>query len=321
MSLLRPSSIRGVTQTIISPAVTFHCQIWRNTSTTKPPSTVKALLSSITDQFAAANIPEPELSTEHLLGRALGRPRIIPDQQPELLDLELQPDQELLLEGLVHCRLARMPIQYLVGNWDFHGITLDLRPPVFIPRPETEQLVEEVLSRLPNTPCSLLEIGPGSGAICLSLLKVRSDIKITAVERSIAAAELTKHNAEKLGLQDRLTVIQDRVDTVQLEDSFDAVISNPPYVLRKDLANLEPEIHVYEDLRALDGGAEGMDVILQLLELASQVLKKDHSAFVALEVDPCHPHILPPKLEQFYASEVIKDFRDKERFMVLKWKE
>ena len=272
-------------------------------------------------QFAAANIPEPELSTEHLLGRALGRPRIIPEQQPELLDLELQPDQELFLEGLVHCRLARMPIQYLVGNWDFHGITLDVRPPVFIPRPETEQLVEEVLSRLPLTPCSLLEIGPGSGAICLSLLKVRSDIRITAVERSIAAAELTKHNAEKLGLQDRLTIIQDKVDTVQLEGTFDAVVSNPPYVLRKDLANLEPEIHVYEDLRALDGGAEGTDVILQLLELASQVLKKDEAAFVALEVDPCHPHILPPKLEQFYASEVIKDFREKERFMVLKWKE
>ena len=167
----------------------------------------------------------------------------------------------------------------------------------------------------------MLEIGPGSGAICLSLLNARTDIRITAVERSIAAAELTKHNAEKLGLQDRLTVIQDRVEKVQLEESFDAVVSNPPYVLRKDLAFLEPEIHVYEDLRALDGGAEGIDVILQLLELSSQVLKKDKSAFIALEVDPCHPHILPPKLEQFYASEVIQDFRDKERFMVLKWKE
>jgi len=308
-------------QNIISPTVTFHFQSRRNTSTVKPQSTIRALLSSVTEQFAAANIPDPLLSTEHLLGRVLGRPRIVSDEQPEILDLELQPDQELLLEGLVRCRLARMPIQYLVGNWDFHAITLDVRPPVFIPRPETEQLVEEVLSRLPATPCSLLEIGPGSGAICLSLLKVRSDIQITAVERSIAAAELTMHNAEKLGLQDRLTIIHDKVDTVQLEGSFDAVISNPPYVLRKDLANLEPEIHVYEDLRALDGGAEGMDVILQLLELASRVLHKNKSAFVALEVDPCHPHILPPKLEQFYASEVIKDFREKERFMVLKWKE
>ena len=141
--------------------------------------------------------------------------------------MELQPDQELSLEGLVHCRLARMPIQYLVGNWDFHGITLEIRPPVFIPRPETEQLVEEVLSRLPATPCSLLEIGPGSGAICLSLLNARTDIMITAVERSIAAAELTKHNAEKLGLQDRLTVIQDRVEktigftSISLDKTYD----------------------------------------------------------------------------------------------------
>merc|ERR1712107_670237 len=198
------------------------------------------------------------------------------DEQPQVLDFELRPEQELALEGLVHCRLARMPIQYLVGNWDFRDITLDLRPPVFIPRPETEQLVEEVLSRLPPTPCpcSVLEVGPGSGAICLALLKARSDLRITAVEQSIAAVELTRHNAEKLGLQERLTLIQEKVGQVQLETTFDAVVSNPPYVLRKDLANLEPEIHVYEDLRALDGGAEGMDVILQVVELAPKYSRK-----------------------------------------------
>jgi len=290
-------------------------------SRSKTPPTVRNLLSSVTEQLASAGIPEPELSCQHLLGRVLGRSRIFADEQPQVLDFELRPEQELALEGLVHCRLARMPIQYLVGNWDFRDITLDLRPPVFIPRPETEQLVEEVLSRLPPTPCSVLEVGPGSGAICLALLKARSDLRITAVEQSIAAVELTRHNAEKLGLQERLTLIQEKVGQVQLETTFDAVVSNPPYVLRKDLANLEPEIHVYEDLRALDGGAEGMDVILQVVELASQVLKKDGSAFVALEVDPCHPHILPPKLELFHSSEVIQDFRGIERFMLLKWKD
>merc|ERR1712241_970766 len=149
-------------------------------------------------------------SCQHILGRVLGRSRIFADEQPQVLDFELRPEQELALKGLVHCRLARMPIQYLVGNWDFRDITLDLRPPVFIPRPETEQLVEEVLSRLPPTPCSVLEEGPGSGAICLALLKARSDLRIAAVE-------LTRHNAEKLGLQERLILIQEKVGQVQLE--------------------------------------------------------------------------------------------------------
>jgi release factor glutamine methyltransferase len=209
-----------------------------------------------------------------------------------------------------------MPVQYLVGSWDFHNITLDLRPPVFIPRPETEQLVEVVLARLPPGPRHLLEVGPGSGALGLALLAARPDLALTAVERSTAAVELTRHNAELLGLQDRVTIIHERVETVKLDQTFDAVVSNPPYVLRKDLAKLAPEIHVYEDLRALDGGPEGLDVILPILDLAGHVLSE--GGLVALEVDPCHPLLLPPKLDTFCITETLKDFRDKERFLVLR---
>merc|ERR1712179_262408 len=125
-------------------------------------------------------------------------------------------------------------------------------------------------------------------------------------------------NAAILGLQDRLTVLHCRVEEVELTGSYDAVVSNPPYILRKDLSRLQPEIHVYEDLRALDGGPEGLDVILPILDLAAKLLHGKEAAFVALEVDPCHPHILPGKLVEFYAAETIKDFNDKDRFMVLR---
>ena len=107
----------------------------------------------------------------------------------------------------------------------------------------------------------------------------------------------------------------DQITTAQ----YDALVSNPPYILRKDLISLAPEIYVYEDLRALDGGAEGLDVILNILRFALKYVKPDGLIF--LEVDPCHPHILPLHLEKqalpFKIVKVLKDFQDKERFLIL----
>lgn len=292
----------------------------QSTSSQQQQPTVRSLLASLTSQFQASSVPEPELSAKYLLSHVLGASQAHHHEQH--LEEHLDQQQSLQLAALVQCRLARMPVQYLLGSWDFHSISLAVRPPVFLPRPETEELVEVVLARLPPGPCSILEIGPGTGAISLALLSARPDLTVTAVERSSAAVELTRHNADLLGLGDRITVIHDRVEKVQLAGcTFTAVVSNPPYVLRADLPKLAPEIHVYEDLRALDGGSEGLDVILPILELAASLLEDRQTGFVALEVDPCHALLLPPKLEAFYAAETIKDFNDKDRFMVMRLKE
>merc|ERR1712059_68094 len=100
-----------------------------------------------------------------------------------------------------------------------------------------------------------------------------------------------QENAARLGLEDRLTLVSGREGEVidLLSDRvFHALVSNPPYVLRKDLMDLAPEISLYEDLRALDGGAEGLDVILPILDLAGKCLVD--GGRVLLEVDPCHAH-------------------------------
>jgi len=269
-------------------------------------------------------VPEPKLGAQYLLGSVLGESdhRVLPGDYVKHLDQVLTEKQEQQLKVLLQCRLSRMPVQYILGNWDFHHITLAVRPPVFIPRPETEQLVELVLDLLPPEPQHLLEVGPGSGAISLSLLAARQDLTVTAVERSVAAVELCQENAVRLGLQERLHLINARVgvdDLNFLPGSFNFVVSNPPYVLRKDLTQLAPEISLYEDLRALDGGAEGLDVILDILELAGGCLADGGS--VVLEVDPCHPYILPPKLQnlssKFDIQRVVPDIHNKERFLVL----
>eukprot|EP00088_Acartia_fossae_P033145 TRINITY_DN33927_c0_g1_i1.p1 TRINITY_DN33927_c0_g1~~TRINITY_DN33927_c0_g1_i1.p1 ORF type:complete len:149 (-),score=12.19 TRINITY_DN33927_c0_g1_i1:60-506(-) len=145
-------------------------------------------------------------------------------------------------------------------------------------------------------------------------------MSVTAIERSPMAAKLTKKNAEKLGLESRLKIIEERVDeNTTIDDEFHAIVSNPPYILRKDLMNLAPEISLYEDLRALDGGAEGLDVILAILKLSQRVLSVGSPIF--LEVDPCHSLLLPNKLIDaqlpFHIKSVITDFSGKDRFLIL----
>jgi len=293
---------------------------------------VRDIYPSIVTQLTDAGVPEPKLSAQYLLSKCLQPSSntatpVLANDWVRSSTLILSKEQDAKLSQLVQCRLARMPIQYIVGNWDFHNITLLVQPPVFIPRPETEHLVDLVIDNLPgpddDVRLHLLEIGPGSGAVSLAILAARQDVNITCVERSKAAIDLTLKNARLLGVDKRIKVVHGKVEVEScienLSNQYDLVFSNPPYVLRKDLMNVDPEISVYEDLRALDGGAEGLDVVLPLLELAGS--KLETGGRVILEVDPCHPHILPPKLKSLKSSfiirSVVKDFRDKERFMVL----
>ena len=159
-----------------------------------------------------------------------------------------------------------MPVQYIVKTWDFREITLAMKPPVFIPRPETEQLVSLVLEKCDfrgggggDEKLRILEVGCGSGAVCLSLLKEApaETIKVTAVDRSRLACGLTMENAIFNDLWQNLTVLHAKVDEdgaminmaengpeTSADPKFDMIVSNPPYVLRKDLMNLAPEISV-----------------------------------------------------------------------------
>jgi hypothetical protein len=126
----------------------------------EPSETVEAALHKTLNLLTEMSVPEPENSSKYLVSHVLGF--IHKDACDDLMDKVLTPEQITELGRLVACRMARMPVQYIIGNWDFREITLQVRPPVFIPRLETEQLVEIVLNKLPSDkPLQLLEVGPG----------------------------------------------------------------------------------------------------------------------------------------------------------------
>jgi release factor glutamine methyltransferase len=235
--------------------------------------------------FAGKGFDSPRLEAEYLLGQVLEVDRI---------GLYLQHDRPLTREeagryrGLIRRRLNREPLQWILGGTDFYGIRLELRSGVFIPRPETELLVEatvrelaDIVSDIPekqdgNQPeIRALDIGCGSGAIALALANSVPGITVHGCDVSDVALEVSENNARNLGLEDRVDFGRwDVVDfkiPAMFDQSYHWIIMNPPYVPTKDWDDLPAEVKA-EPKAALDGGEDGLVFYQRLLELLPDVL-------------------------------------------------
>lgn len=277
-------------------------------------------------KFENNSVPDAQGSIENIVAHVLGFKRV----SDVLLysDENLTVEQNNLLNSLCECRLSRMPLQYVIKEWDFRDLELIMRPPVFIPRPETEMLIDIVIENVPKFK-SFIEVGCGSGAISLALLKALPEVTCTAVDQSLLACKLTLDNARKVGVSERIEIFQNKLDdegnfneTLPF-DNIEIIVSNPPYVLTKQIADLQPEIKLYEDLRALDGGKDGMRVIKALLILADRILTPNGALF--LEVDPSHPDLIRNWLNNnrhlnLSYVKTFKDFCDRDRFVFIKKK-
>ncbi|XP_060775538.1 MTRF1L release factor glutamine methyltransferase isoform X3 [Neoarius graeffei] len=171
--------------------------------------TVEQALSVWTQCFQQHGISEPLLSSHYIIAHVLGK-KTLQSVETRRLRERLGDKEKEDVWALCSKRLTRMPVQYVIEEWDFRDLTLKMRPPVFIPRPETEELVSLVLKDLQSQwgvkTLRCLEVGCGSGAISLSLLHSVPQLKAVALDQSQAAVRLTKENADRLGLLDRLEV-------------------------------------------------------------------------------------------------------------------
>lgn len=186
----------------------------------------------------------------------------------------LDATQEAALEAMTRRREAREPIQLILGTVPFHGVTLQVEPGVFIPRPETEALVEAVLELVashpsPGSPPNLLDLGCGTGAIAVALLHALPEWTGVAVDRSPRAVALTERNAHRNGVGERLRVMVGDFTASgpapwEPYGPFDLVVSNPPYVRRGEIPGLMPEVRDHDPAAALDGGPDGLDAFRHL---------------------------------------------------------
>jgi release factor glutamine methyltransferase len=170
-------------------------------------------------------------------------------------------------------RLAHEPVQYILGEQEFYGLALCVTPAVLIPRPETELLVQAVLSELSHEGGSagdrarILDVGTGSGAIAIAIAANLPGAEITAVDISPESLALAQENVHRHGLQARIRLLPSDLLTglPSREPSFDVVVSNPPYVPLADRSTLHLEVREYEPARALFAGDSGLDVYRRLI--------------------------------------------------------
>ena len=267
---------------------------------------------------------KPRLAAEWLVGQVAGLSRLELYMQ---YDRPFSVDESEALATVVARRLAGEPLQYILGKAAFRRLELAVRPGVLIPRPETEQLVELVLrfllDRRPGQrPQRVLDIGCGSGAIALSLLQELPDCVVWATDIDATAVALALENARRLGLDDarRLVLQRDDLATSLLADpqamaSFDAVVSNPPYVPTALLAGLPREVREFEPMLALDGGADGLAVFGRILEQAALLLRSGGLLAIELHEETLEAAAVMASAAGFADVQVHHDLAGRPRYL------
>jgi len=260
--------------------------------------TVLEVLQSTTGYFQKRNIDSPRLNAEHLLAHVLGRQRI---------DLYLEferplPESELTpLRELVRRRGAGEPLQHLLGTVEFCGRTFHCDKRALVPRPETEQLVELLISRFKSEIAysRTIDVGTGSGVIALTLAAEFPKAEIVGIDISEDALMLARENAERLDLADRVRLLRSNL-LEAVQPGFDLIVANLPYVSTEDRQNLSREV-LHDPEVALFAGARGDELVRQLIAQGPSWLRPD--GMLAMEIGI-------GQSETLVAALVEKNYRD-----------
>jgi release factor glutamine methyltransferase len=191
-------------------------------------------------------------------------------------EANLTEEQLGQLRSLAARRVAHEPLQYILGEQEFYGLALRVTPATLIPRPETELLVEGVLTWLSKQPHiaspKILDIGTGTGAIAIALAHHHPTAQLTAVDLCPGALAVARDNALRHHLDARITFLESDLLVALPNGGFDVIVSNPPYVPATDAATLQPEVLNHEPHTALFAGADGMDIYRRLIPQAQAAL-------------------------------------------------
>ncbi|MBQ3855005.1 MAG: peptide chain release factor N(5)-glutamine methyltransferase [Anaerovibrio sp.] len=282
--------------------------------------TIGKILKWTEEYFAKAGIDTPRLDGEVLLCHVLQKERI---HLYVHFDQPLTPAELAQYKDYIRQRVRHKPVAHIVGHKDFMGLDFKVTEDTLIPRPDTEILVEAVISRLKTGGENMgviADIGTGTGAICLSLLNYLTSLKAVTVDISDKALAVARENAEKLGLSDRIEFYQgDLLEPIK-NRQFTAIVSNPPYIPEGDIGTLAADVKDYEPISALAAGPDGLDCYRRLVAEAGALLAEE--GFLAMEIGINQREALE-KLAQEHGwgrVEMVKDLAGIDRVVIL-WKQ
>ncbi len=205
-------------------------------------------------------------TTERLRAAGVDNPR---------LDARLLTTEEQIAR-----RIAREPVAYILGRKGFWTLDIEVGPGALVPRPETETLIEQLLRHIPDraAPLDILDLGTGTGCLLLAALSEYPNARGVGVDSSGDALVWARRNVEKQGSNARLV----EADFTEIDGAYDVILSNPPYVRTEDIAGLAPEVRLYEPVRALNGGPDGLNAYRALAPAIRRLLKPGGLVFLEI---------------------------------------
>ena len=217
---------------------------------------------------------------------------------------------------LINSRSSRKPIAYLTNKKFFWDSEFYVTNDTLIPRPDTEIIIENVLSLTKHrNKLNVLDIGVGSGCILLSILKEKQNFYGTGIDLSKNCLDITEINAVKLKVNKRLKLYKSNVDKFNL-GKYDLIVSNPPYIKKYKLKYLERDVREFEPQHALDGGLDGLSEIRKVIKKSSELIKKNGKFVLEIGFDQRNKVLNLIKKEGFYINSIQKDYAQNDRCII-----
>ena len=217
---------------------------------------------------------------------------------------------------LINRRKKNVPISYITGYKEFWNNNFKVDKNVLIPRPDTETIVEQVLSYLrPQSKKKILDIGTGSGCIIISILKERKKCKGVGIDISKNAIKLAKYNAKMQHIKNRIKFFHSDIDNF-FTGKYDLIISNPPYIKQHEINGLEKDIKNHEPRVALNGGIDGYSKIRLTIKKSSALIKKNGKLFLEIGSNQVMETLKILKINGFFVNKLVKDLTNRNRCVV-----
>ncbi len=264
------------------------------------------LINSGSKQLKNKKIYSHKLDSEILLSKVLNKTR-----EELLINLNQEIGQQKIsyFNRLIERRSSKEPIAYILKEKEFWSKKFFLDNNTLIPRPETELMVEKIVKIFKEKDISVLDIGTGTGCILISILSELQNSKGIGIDISQKAIQIANENSKKHKLTQRAKFYKRSLKDIYY-NKFDLIVSNPPYIMKKDLKNLAEDIKKFEPKLALDGGNDGLDVIKKVIYKSKSILKI--KGMLALEIGN----------EQFKkVSEILRGNKFKTRYLVKDYRE
>jgi len=214
-----------------------------------------------------------------------------------------------------HFDISNIPEAYVTGEAYFYNEVYKVTPDVLIPRPDTERVVDKVIEYLPPNG-SLLDFCTGSGCIVISAICARKDCTAIAVDISAPAIEIAKYNSILNGADERIEFITADINSIDIAEKYDIIVSNPPYIRTDVIAELDVSVKNYEPLTALDGGSDGMEFYRIILNRFADNVKP--GGFIIFEIGYDQADDIKKLCGHYADIKIYKDYGGNDRVAVIK---